>query len=293
MYVPTLLAAGLMFPEAPRWHEGQLWLSDHHAHRVHVIDEAGTARVVAELDDMPSGLGFLADGSLLIAAMRSCRVYRQDAGGLHLYADLSAVGDGWINDMVVDGRGRAYVGFTGGGLYANEDGTSAIICVESDGSWWVATTEVSIPNGTVISPDNGTLVVAESGASRLTAFDVSEDGTLSGRRTFAAFDAEMPDGCCLDAEGAIWMAAPRTSRFIRVTDGGEVIDEVRVEDGSAIACTLGGPDGRTLYLVVTEFSRPNIAELRANTEWARDPELSSSRGRVDTVRVSVPAAGWP
>src|SRR5690348_9473523 len=141
-----LLADGFKFPEGPRWHDGKLWFSDQHGHRVYALSDAGAATVVTELEDMPSGLGFLPDGGLLISAMRSRRILRHDSTGLRTHADLSSMGDGWVNDMVVDGVGRAYVGFTFGRVYTNEKASAAVVLVDVDGTHRVVTDEVSIPN---------------------------------------------------------------------------------------------------------------------------------------------------
>jgi sugar lactone lactonase YvrE len=288
-----LLASGFKFPEGPRWHEGKLWFSDQHGHRVYALDGEAAPSVVAELEDMPSGLGFLPDGGLLISAMRSRRIFRYDATGLRVHADLSGMGEGWVNDMVVDGEGRAYIGFTFGQVYTNERSSAAIVLVGPDGRHRVVTDEVSLPNGSVITPDGLTLIVGESGARRLTAFDIASDGSLSCRRTFAEFEKDTPDGCCLDAEGAIWMAAPRSGRFIRVRDGGDIVDEITVTEGHAIACALGGAGRRTLFLLITEFTSENFQEIRDNTDFARDPEISRCEGRIETVEVGVQGAGWP
>lgn len=289
----NLLTEGFKFPEGPRWHDGKLWFSDQHGHRVYTLGSAGVPNVVVDLEDMPSGLGFQPDGGLLISAMRSRRIFRYDATGLRVHADLSGMGDGWVNNMVVDSEGRAYVGFTFGRVYTNEKASAAVVLVDIDGSHRVATAEVSLPNGSVITPDRKILIVGESGARRLTAFDIASDGSLSGRRTFAEFETETPDGCCLDAEGAIWMAAPRGGRFIRVRDGGEIVDEIRVTEGHAIACALGGAARRTLFLLITEFTSENFQQIRENTDFARDPEISTCKGRIETVEVDVPGAGWP
>lgn len=288
-----LLADGFKFPEGPRWHDGKLWFSDQHGHRVYSLGSAGVPTVVAELEDMPSGLGFLSDGGLLISAMRSRRIFRHDVTGLRVHSDLSGMGDGWVNDMVVDSGGRAYVGFTFGQVYTNDRESAAIVLVDVDGSYRVVTDQVSLPNGSVITPDGRTLIVGEFGARRLTAFDIATDGSLSGGRTFAEFETETPDGCCLDAEGAIWMAAPRAGRFIRVREGGEIVDEIQVTEGHAIACALGGIGRRTLFLLITEFTTENFQEIRENTNFARDPEISRCKGRICAVEVDVPGAGWP
>jgi len=279
MAKPEILIDGLRFPEGPRWHEGRFWFSDMHAKQVIAVDENGKTEVVVEVEGDPSGLGWLPDGRLLVVSMQDRRLLRLEPGGLTEVADLSQYATFHCNDMVVDGQGRAYVGNFGFDLHARADIAPAnLVLVHPDGRTEIAADQLMFPNGTVITPDGKTLIVGESFAARLTAFDVAPDGTLSGRREFARLEGAVPDGICLDEEGAVWVASPVSGAVIRVRKGGEVTDRIEVEH-EAFACMLGGRDRRTLYVCTAASSDP--AETDART------------GRIETVRVEVPGAGLP
>jgi len=286
-----LVAEGLTFGEGPRWREGRLWLSDFHDHAVKSVGPDGRLRTEIELDDQPSGLGWLPDGRLLVVAMTSRRLLRREPDGrLVTHADLSAVATFHTNDMVVDAQGRAYVGNFGFDLdHALETrgipdvlahhATATLARVDPDGRVHEAATELHFPNGTVITPDGRTLILAETLAARLTAFDVAPDGALSRRRVFADIPGCAPDGICLDAEGAIWVANAIAPECVRVREGGEIAERVQT-DQPCYACMLGGDDGRTLYA------------LTAATSIAREARAKRS-GRVLAARVAVPHAGLP
>ena len=217
------LIEGLSFPEAPRWHDGRLWLSDFYTHRVLAIDEQGRAETIVEVPQRPSGLGWRPDGTLLVVSMRDRSLYRVDGGKLSLVADLSAHATGMCNDMVVDSAGRAYVGNFGYDRHAGEQPrTTCMLRVDPDGRVTRAAEELLFPNGTVITPDGRTLIVGETFAHRLTAFDIAADGSLSNRRLFGEMEGLYPDGICLDAEGAVWIADPWGKRVVRMIDGGRV-----------------------------------------------------------------------
>lgn len=276
----ALVAEGLAFPEAPRWHDGKLWFSDFYTHKVMCIGADGKPMDVAEVPAQPSGIGWLPDGRMLVVSMTDRRLMRQDAGGLVLHADLSALASSHCNDMVVDRHGRAYVGNFGFDMFAQEEERPAeLILVMPDGTACVVADQLQFPNGCVITPDERTLIVAETMGRRLTAFDIAEDGSLSNRRVWADMGEATPDGICLDAEGAVWVASPPTQEFLRVREGGEVAQRIDVPD-QAIACMLGGADGRTLYLVTGRVSRAPRA-------------LAERPGRIEAVRVRVPGAGRP
>ena len=277
-----VLLDGLCFPEGPRWHEGKLWFSDMHAHRVLCVGLDGRAETVVEVPERPSGLGWLPDGRLLVVSMRDRRLLRLDPSGLARLADLGHIATFDTNDMVVDRHGRAYVGNFGFDLIAGEQpkGT-ALALVDPDGRTRVAATDLVFPNGMVITPDERTLVVGESFAARLTAFDVDpRDGSLSSRRVFATLEGgAIPDGIALDAEGAIWVASPTTGECLRVHEGGGVSRRVRGA-GLAYACALGGPDRRTLLLCTAETHHPQEC-------------VEKRSGRIELLAVDVPGAGWP
>ncbi len=277
---PELLISGLTFPEGPRWHAGRLYFSDFFTHRVLAVDEAGQVETIATVPGQPSGLGWRPDGRLLVVSMTDRRLLRLDPGGLVEVADLSAHAPFHCNDMVVDRHGRAYVGNFGFNPYAGESPrATCVVRVDPDGAMAVAAAELEFPNGTVITPDGGTLIVAESYGRRLTAFDLAADGTLSGRRTFAELAPSVPDGICLDAEGAVWSADPRHREAIRVAPGGRVLERVSTGERGCYACMLGGSDRRTLFLCTSGASGEEAALMRS--------------GCIESVRVAVPGAGLP
>jgi sugar lactone lactonase YvrE len=276
---PEVLLDQLRFPEGPRWHEGRLWFSDMHAQQVIAVDPEGKAETVLETPHDPSGLGWLPDGRLLVVSMQDRRLLRLDPGGLVEAADLSSIATYHCNDMVVDAHGRAYVGNFGFDLHAGAPPTPAdLALVHPDGRVEVAAAGLRFPNGSVLTPDGGTLVVGESTGACLTAFDVAEDGRLHGRREWARLERAVPDGICLDAEGAIWVASPIGHQVLRVREGGEVTHRIAVER-EAFACMLGGADARTLFLCTAASSDPTQTHTRS--------------GRIEFVRVEVPRAGLP
>jgi sugar lactone lactonase YvrE len=287
---------GLVFPEGPRWYRDRLWFSDIHGHRVMAATPDGTTEVVARMDQ-PSGLGFLPDGSLLAVSMRRRELIRVAAGEQTVHADLSRFAPDFANDMIVDTDGRAYVGCRA----HPERGKSGLDClalVQPDGSVELAADEMVGPNGSVITPDGGTLIVAETLAHRITAFDRDRHGILANRRPFAMLpDTSFPDGMCLDSSGAVWVGAGSGGRFLRVLEGGEIADELTVGDRWGLACVLGGPDRRTLYLMTAETTLESLQAL-VNAE-APDPvahlawALTQSTGRVEAVDVQVAGAGLP
>ncbi len=275
-----VLLDGLTFPEGPRWHDGRLWLSDFYSHRVIKVGLDGRAETVVEVPQQPSGLGFRPDGTLLIVSMRDRRLMRLEGTKLALVADLSALAPSHCNDMVVDGAGRAYVGNFGFDRQAGEaPRATCLVRVDPDGRASVAADELMFPNGTVIAPDGRTLIIAETYAQRLTAFDLGPDGALANRRLFAALDGIYPDGICLDAEGAVWVADARGPRVVRVLDGGRIARTIATGERNTYACMLGGADRRTLFICTNTGSGPGMAAKRD--------------GRIEMIRVEVPGAGWP
>jgi sugar lactone lactonase YvrE len=275
-----VLLDGLCFPEGPRWHQGRLWFSDFYAHEVVAVDLDGKRETIVEVPNQPSGLGWLPDGRLLVVSMLDRRLMRLDPDGLHVAADLSAHATSHCNDMVVDREGRAYVGNFGFDRRAGEPPREAnLVRADPDGRVSVAAAGLRFPNGSAITPDDRTLIVAESGGQRLTAWDRHGDGSLFGRRLFADLAPAVPDGICLDAEGAIWCADPRNREVIRVLEGGQVTHRLSTGDHGAYACMLGGADGRTLLVCTARASGPEGAGSRS--------------GRIELTRVEVPGAGLP
>ena len=272
---------GLAFGEGPRWHEGALWLSDMHAGEVLRVGTDGQVNTVVEVENSPSGLGWLPDGQLLVVSMQDRRLLRFDGSQLHEHADLSPFATFHCNDMVVDGTGRAYVGNFGFDLHTGGKPVAArLVCVETDGSARAVADDLMFPNGTVITPDGSTLIIAESFGARLTAFDIAANGDLSNRRVWAELPkGAVPDGICLDSEGGIWSASPTTCECIRQDEGGEITHRVELGQG-AFACMLGGADGTTLYILTADSSDP--AECAANRT-----------GKIEAAAAPYPGTGWP
>ena len=274
-----VLLDGLAFGEGPRWHDGRLWLSDMHAYHVMTVDLSGHTETIVEVPGQPSGLGWLPDGRLLVVSMTDCRLLRLESGSLVEVADLSKLASYHCNDMVVDKQGRAYIGHFGFDSSSKPFAPADVILVTPDGSARVVAEQMAFPNGSVITPDGHTLIVAETYGARLTAFEIQPDGSLSGRRLWASTSPAVPDGICLDAEGAIWIASPTTREVLRICEGGQVATRINLSR-PAFACMLGGNDLQTLFVLTAKSSVP--AEVRA--------KLS---GRVEIVEVDVPGAGLP
>jgi len=266
----TTIAMGFAFPECPRWHDGQLWFSDQHDCKVHVLTPEGATVETFDVPGRPS-----------VVSMLERRLYRRHGGKLSPYADLTALHPGHSNDMVVDAAGRAYVGNIGFDFHAGEAfRPTAIALVTPDGAVSVAADEVACPNGSVIAPDGRSLIVAESFGMRLMEFDIAPDGALTNRRVFAELRGLVPDGICLDAEGCVWVAVPYAGAAIRVARGGEVLHRVPIPGGAAYACMLGGADGRDLFLACATGHDPHETVKVLN-------------GRIDVARAPAPGAGWP
>ena len=275
-----VLLDNLAFGEGPRWHDDKLYYSDMHAHTVNAVDLKGRNTVIAEVPAWPSGLGWLPDGRMLVVSMTDRKLLRQEAGGLKLHTDLSALASYHCNDMVVDGRGRAYVGNFGYDIISSAPQKPAeMLMVEPSGAARVVARDLQFPNGTVITPDGKTLVVGESMGHRLTAFDVATDGGLTNRRVWAELGEGVPDGIALDAEGAIWVASPFTHELLRVKQGGQVAERIKREQ-MPIACMLGGPARRTLFLLTSESIDPDVLRAKRNS-------------RIETTEVEVAGAGLP
>ena len=276
-----VLATGLLFGEAPRWHAGELWFSDMHAQHVMRLARDGRLHTVVSVPRDPSGLGWLPDGQLLIVSMRDRRLLRWNGSTLVEHADLSRLARHPCNDMVVDSQGRAYVGNFGFDKWGGATPCGAsLICVEPDGQARLVADDLAFPNGSVITPDGKTLIVAESYGARLTAFTVHENGDLGGRRSWAEVPYDgVPDGICLDTDGCIWSALPRSKECIRLREGGEITHRIELEQG-AFACMLGGPGGDTLYVMTAASSDPERCRAQAT-------------GRIEAFAAPSPRAGMP
>lgn len=274
-----VLVAGRAFLEAPRWHDGHLFVSAMYEDEVLAVDLDGRVEVVVRVS-VPSGLGWRPDGTLLVVAMEERLLYRVASGERQPFADLSAVAAAQINDMVVDDAGRAYVTQLGSDLIRGAELVAApVIRVDPDGSVHPGTTALRNPNGVVLSVDGRTLVVAEHRGGRLTAFEVADDGDLEAPRLFAELPGD-PDGICLDAEGALWCGLGPADRFVRVTEGGRIVDEVATPGRHAIAAALGGADGTSLFLLTAETV-------------GRAAHLTGRTARVEVCEVAVPGVGRP
>ncbi|WP_432842261.1 SMP-30/gluconolactonase/LRE family protein [Dactylosporangium sp. CA-092794] len=299
-----LLLDGLVFAEAPRWHAGRLWCSDIFAQRVVAVDETGSCETMVSFDgdQLPVGLGFLPDGRLLMTNLDRPEVLRLDAPGVvNVHADLSALAVGIVNDMVVDRDGRAYVGSSG----ARDAGatvipsTGNVIVVEPDGSARVAADRLWGPNGPAITRDGSYYIVSELPGSTLVAFDRTPDGALHNRRVWADLRPYRADGIAVDAQNAVWTASPAAGVYRRVLEGGEVTDVIDVAGRRAVACALGGADGRTLFLLTNKTSE--LADAWVRRKFATAPERRAEphfkalvpefmdNSRIETVRVDVPA----
>jgi sugar lactone lactonase YvrE len=274
-----LLLDGVCFGEGPRWHDGKLFFSDMHAHTVNAVDLNGRAEVLAEVQAWPSGLGWLPDGRMLVVSMTDRKLLLLERDGLKLHADLSALASYHCNDMVVDSRGRAYVGNFGYDIIRDAPRKAAeLILVDVNGAARVVARDLQFPNGTVITPDGATLIIGESMGGRLTAFDIAPDGSLTNRRAWAEFEG-TPDGIALDIEGAIWVASPLTHELLRVKKGGEIAERIKREQ-MPIACALGGAGRRTLFLLSSESIDPDECRARRS-------------GKIETTEVEAAGAGWP
>lgn len=278
------LVDGVDFGEGPRWHEGRLWYSDFHQRAIYAVTPDGEREAMhAQLADRPSGLGWMPDGRLLAVSMLDRKLVVEDVAGggtLVEHADLSSVATGNCNDMVVDAVGNAYVGNFGfdyeeGGRFSTAD----LALVRADGSVEVAATGLRFPNGSVITPDGSTLIVGESFGAGYEAFTIGADATLGERRRWADVPGMAPDGCSLDADGAIWFADALGSQVVRVREGGEITDRIPTPMAT-FACALGGDDGRTLFVLCAPSSAP-------------DEVAGKGAGAIFTTTVDVPHAGRP
>lgn len=279
---PTVLVSNLRFPESPRWHDGALWCCDLFARRVVRIDLGGTVETVVAVPDTPTAIGWTPDGHFLLVAATARHLLRVDNDELATVADMSHLVRYPLNDMVIDAQGRAYVGNVGYdfGNYEATPELAPLLLVSPSGGMRIVADGLAFPNGMAIMPDGKMLLVAESHAARLTAFTIEADGSLTNRRVWAQFEQKSgitPDGICLDAEGAVWIASPNTRDVLRVRQGGVIVDRVLL-DTIPLACMLGGPERRTLFIPTTDSLNP------ADTD---------AIGRIELMDVDIPGAGLP
>jgi len=289
----TLLSGGHFF-EGPRWHDGFWYVSDLYAHHVLKISVDGTAEVIATVPQQPSGLGFLPNGDLLIVSMKNRRLLRRDThGALHEHADMSSLTESFVNDMVTDRSGGAYVGNFGFNLFTGEPPAPAqIVRVDPAGRSSIAAEQMLIPNGMVITADHTTLIVAETFGARLTAFTIAPDGSLCDRRVWSTVGKPpsweslhtlsqtdfAPDGCVLDKEGCVWLADALNGRVARVAPGQGIVDEIKAPEGRGLySCSLGGSNGRQLLLCTA----PDFDDTK---------RTAKAEAVLYTVEVAVPCA---
>lgn len=278
MTTPRLLLDGLTFGESPRWRHDRLWVSDWGAGEIHEIAPNGASRVAARHAAFPMCIDFLGDGSLLVVDSGASTLLRQSAdGALEPWTDLGAVGAPPWNDVVVGSSDRVYVNNTGFDFPLGEFRPGFLVLAAAGEEPQQVADDLHFPNGMVITADGSTLVVAESYASRLTGFDLQPDGSLTNRRVWADLGDGVPDGICLDAEGAIWYADVPNRCCVRVREGGEVLARIELDRG-CFACALGGPEGRTLYLVATEWNAPEGMGEPARTGQVLAVEVEVPRG---------------
>jgi sugar lactone lactonase YvrE len=275
------LLTGLVLGESPRWHDGRLWFSDWGAQEVIAVDVDGAHEVIVRVPSFPFCIDWLPDGRLLVVSARERALVRMEPdGSLVTHADLSDLSDKPWNDIAVDGRGNAYVGNIGFDFPGGEVAPGTLALVTPDGVARQVADDVAFPNGMAVTPDNSTLVLAESYANKLTAFDIAVDGSLSNRRVWADLPGGVPDGICLDAEGATWYADVPNKRCVRVSEGGAVLQSIELDRG-CFACMLGGNDRRTLFIMAAEWP------------GAASQGVGPRTGQVVTLRAPAPGVGWP
>lgn len=270
---------GIAFGESPRWHEGRLWFSDWGAGRVWSVAAGEAPRVEAEVNSFPLCIDFLPDGRLLLVSSVERRVLRRQRGGsLVSHADLTPVSTKPWNDIVVDGRGNAYVNNIGFDFPGGEFAPGFVVLVTPDGNVDPVAEGLAFPNGMAVTADNSTLIVAESYAEQLTAFEIAMDGTLTDRRVWAATTGDHPDGICLDTTGAVWYADVGNKRCVRVREGGEMLATVDLDRG-AFACALSRGRDPELYVV--------------GQDWGGSPSVGDATGQVVRFAAPAPGAGYP
>lgn len=289
----TLLTGG-HFYEGARWHDGHFWVSDLYAGHILKVEVDGSSEIVAELDDQPSGLGWMPDGSLLVVGMTKRQIWRRSKDGQFvLHADLKGLARGFANDMIVDATGRAYVTHFGFDLFLGAPpAPSTLLCVEPTGEVRIVASDLLFPNGVAVTSDGGTLIVAETFGGRLTAFSILADGSLADRRCLAQLGNEpswesvhtlletnfAPDGCAIDKENCIWVADAVGGRVARVSSDGRILEERRPPDGLGVySCALGGADGKTLLLCTA----PDFDDIKRK---------ATPEAKLFTTTVSVPRA---
>ena len=270
------LIGGIDFGEGPRWHNGRLWYSDFHQKTVYSVDLNGERNVEFTLDDQPSGLGWMPDGSMLVVSMINRQVLRVSSDGVSVHADLSELATWHCNDMVVSSSGHAYVGNFGFDLDGRAEFCKTVMVhVTPEGDVSVGADGLSFPNGSIITPDEKTLIVGETFGGCYTSFSIHEDGSLSDPSLWAEVPGMFPDGCTMDAEETIWFADASTPRVVRVAKGGKILDEVDTPQ-VPFACMLGGEDRKTLFILTADSSGPNQAGSGSGNIWTHNVDVAKA-----------------
>jgi len=274
------LVSGRGLVESPRWHGDRLYFSDWSAGEVLAVDLGGRSEVIARVKSLPLCTDWLPDGRLVIVSSPDGRLLRREPdGSLVTHADLGR--PGW-NDIVVDGRGNAYVNGAGFNPMAGEEfRPGSVHLAAADGTVRQVADDIAFPNGMAVTADNSTLIVADSYRHNLVAFDIGADGGLSNRRIWAHVGDGVPDGICTDEQNAVWYADVPNKRCVRVAEGGAVLQTVELDRGG-FACALGGPGGTTLFIVAAEWQGMTASEM-----------VAPGSGQVLAVEIDVPGAGWP
>lgn len=275
------LLTGLAMGESPRWHEGRLWCCDWGAQEIVAVDGAGKSEVIVHVSSVPFCIDWLPDGRLLVVSGGEARLLRMEPdGSLVTHADLSGLSRKPWNEIVVDGRGNIYLNSIGFDFPGGEFVPGIVALVTPDGGVRQVADGVAFPNGMAVTPDNATLILAESYANCLTAFDIAADGSLSNRRVWASLGDDHPDGICLDAAGAVWYADVAHQHCARVREGGEILQTIALDRG-CFSCMLGGADNKTLFIVANAWGGPESMAGEARM------------GQIVTVEAPAPHAGWP
>lgn len=278
-----IVATGLAFGESPRWHDGRLWVCNWGTGEIVAVDGDGNSEIMLTVPAvLPYSIDWLPDGRLLVVSGRDGLLLRQEPDGtLVTHADLRGLSKSPWNEIVVDGRGNIYVNGGGPAPAPGEHfGPGTIVLITPDSSVRQVAENIAFANGMAVTPGNRTLIVAESHANRLTAFNIGADGSLANRRVWADLGDGFPDGICIDAEGAVWYADVPNRHCVRVREGGDVLQSVDVDRG-CFACMLGGPDGKTLFIVA--------AEWRGFEHMISDART----GQVLSAEAPAPGTGWP
>lgn len=293
----SVVAEGFTYTEGPRWHDGHLYFVDFYTFAIYRVEDDGSVSKVLDVPEQPSGLGWLPDGRMLAVSMKDRKVLRVEPDGSVVeHANVYDLCTWHLNDMVVAPNGNAYAGHFGFDIMGGAEHELAdVLLIRPDGTAQVVASELSFPNGMVITPDGATLIVNELLGNRISKFAIKEDGTLGPREDFADFGGPgderdvakrlegatiIPDGLALDAEGAVWAADTLNRRAVRIADGGEILDSVDTAPEGVFATALGGPDGKTLF-------------MSAAPDWDEGARSAAREGRVLATTVVVPHAGTP